>query len=228
MIEIKQTGSPIRRHHRQRAILIGLGLNRIGRVALVPDTPETRGMIAKVKHLIQVTLRVTFDSNAYRQAVDPSRSRRDASPAELRKINAALKDGRIRGYLSETLATLEGVQKAQRGAYFARVKPTIRSVAEELPDGLIKLGITIQADDSLHPALHTIVARWIAAATLLGLRFLYAPRIGAPRPSELLSDANFAIEATDEVRRRRQERFLRGLAGHRRSRRRDRPDQGDR
>jgi large subunit ribosomal protein L30 len=53
-IKIKQTGSPIRRHHTQRETLIGLGLNRIGRVAEVPDTPSTRGMIAKVAHLIRV------------------------------------------------------------------------------------------------------------------------------------------------------------------------------
>jgi large subunit ribosomal protein L30 len=53
-IKIEQTGSPIRRHHSQRATLIGLGLNRIGRVAEVPDTPETRGMLAKVKHLVRV------------------------------------------------------------------------------------------------------------------------------------------------------------------------------
>jgi large subunit ribosomal protein L30 len=52
-IKIEQTGSPIRRHHTQRATLIGLGLNRIGRVADVPDTPATRGMIAKVKHLVR-------------------------------------------------------------------------------------------------------------------------------------------------------------------------------
>ena len=118
----------------------------------------------------------------------------------LRKINAALKDRRIRGYLSETLATLEGVQKAQRGAYFAKVQPKIRSTPEQLPDGRIKVGITLQPDDSLHPGLHPIVAKWITAATSLGLRFLYAPRIGAPRPSELLSDVNFAIEATDKER----------------------------
>ena len=49
-IKIEQTGSPIRRHHTQRETLIGLGLNRIGRVAQVPDTPQTRGMIAKVRH----------------------------------------------------------------------------------------------------------------------------------------------------------------------------------
>ncbi|HEY2186624.1 MAG TPA: 50S ribosomal protein L30 [Xanthobacteraceae bacterium] len=54
VLEIEQTGSPIRRHHSQRETLIGLGLNRIGRVARVPDTPETRGMLAKVKHLVRV------------------------------------------------------------------------------------------------------------------------------------------------------------------------------
>jgi len=53
-IKIKQTGSPIRRHHTQRETLIGLGLNRIGRVAEGPDTPSTRGMITKVHHLVEV------------------------------------------------------------------------------------------------------------------------------------------------------------------------------
>ena len=53
-IKIKQIGSAIRRHHTQRETLIGLGLNRIGRLAEVPDTPQTRGMIAKVKHLLEV------------------------------------------------------------------------------------------------------------------------------------------------------------------------------
>ena len=54
LIKIEQTGSPIRRHHSQRETLIGLGLNKIGRVAEVPDTPATRGMIAKVHHLVRV------------------------------------------------------------------------------------------------------------------------------------------------------------------------------
>jgi large subunit ribosomal protein L30 len=49
-------GSPIRRHHSQRETLIGLGLNGIGRVAYLPDTPHVRGMIRKVQHLIQVRL----------------------------------------------------------------------------------------------------------------------------------------------------------------------------
>jgi large subunit ribosomal protein L30 len=53
-VKVEQTGSPIRRHHRQRETLLGLGLTRIGRVREVPDTPEVRGMIAKVSHLVRV------------------------------------------------------------------------------------------------------------------------------------------------------------------------------
>jgi large subunit ribosomal protein L30 len=53
-IKVKQIGSPIRRHHTQRETLIGLGLNRIGRVSELPDTAQTRGMVAKVKHLVSV------------------------------------------------------------------------------------------------------------------------------------------------------------------------------
>ena len=54
VIKVEQTGSAIRRHHTQRETLIGLGLNRIGRVVELPDTPQTRGMIANVKHLVRV------------------------------------------------------------------------------------------------------------------------------------------------------------------------------
>jgi large subunit ribosomal protein L30 len=53
-IKIEQTGSPMRRHHTQRETLIGLGLNKIGRTRELPDTPATRGMLVKVKHLVRV------------------------------------------------------------------------------------------------------------------------------------------------------------------------------
>jgi large subunit ribosomal protein L30 len=53
-ITVEQTGSPQRRHHDQHATLIGLGLNKIGRRRDLPDTPMTRGMIRKVKHLVRV------------------------------------------------------------------------------------------------------------------------------------------------------------------------------
>jgi len=53
-ITVRQTGSPIRRTKDQRATLAGLGLNKLGRVSVLEDTPAVRGMVAKVAHLIEV------------------------------------------------------------------------------------------------------------------------------------------------------------------------------
>ncbi|ODT32629.1 MAG: 50S ribosomal protein L30 [Kaistia sp. SCN 65-12] len=53
-IKIEQTGSAIRRQHLQRSTLVGLRLNKIGRVSELQDTPEVRGMIAKVQHIVRV------------------------------------------------------------------------------------------------------------------------------------------------------------------------------
>jgi large subunit ribosomal protein L30 len=53
-IRVEQTGSAIRRQHSQRSTLVGLKLNKIGRVAELQDTPAVRGMIAKVRHIVRV------------------------------------------------------------------------------------------------------------------------------------------------------------------------------
>ena len=53
-ILVKQVGSPIRRPRDQRATLIGLGLNKMNKTRELIDTPEVRGMINKVKHLVEV------------------------------------------------------------------------------------------------------------------------------------------------------------------------------
>ncbi|MFS2318049.1 50S ribosomal protein L30 [Maricaulis sp. D1M11] len=53
-IKVRQTGSPIRRPEDQRATLIGLGLNKIGRERVLEDTPSVRGMIAKVSHMVEI------------------------------------------------------------------------------------------------------------------------------------------------------------------------------
>jgi large subunit ribosomal protein L30 len=53
-ITIRQIGSPIGRKPDQRQTLMGLGLNKIGRSKELGDTPEVRGMIRKVSHLVEV------------------------------------------------------------------------------------------------------------------------------------------------------------------------------
>jgi large subunit ribosomal protein L30 len=53
-IKIKQIGSPIRRPESQKKILIGLGLGKMNRVVELEDTPEVRGAIAKLPHMVAV------------------------------------------------------------------------------------------------------------------------------------------------------------------------------
>ncbi|MEP2435745.1 MAG: 50S ribosomal protein L30, partial [Roseibium sp.] len=51
---VEQIGSPLRRPQDQRATLVGLGLNKMHRRSTLKDTPEVRGMINKVQHLVRV------------------------------------------------------------------------------------------------------------------------------------------------------------------------------
>ena len=53
-LTVMQTGSPIGRREDQEATLKGLGLNKLRRRRTLEDTPSVRGMINKVKHLVQV------------------------------------------------------------------------------------------------------------------------------------------------------------------------------
>ena len=53
-VTVEQIASPTRRPQDQRATLIGLGLRKIRSIATLKDTPEVRGMINKIPHLVRV------------------------------------------------------------------------------------------------------------------------------------------------------------------------------
>ena len=53
-IKVTQTGSAIGSKPKQRGTLRALGLRRIGMSNTLPDTPDGRGQIARVPHLVRV------------------------------------------------------------------------------------------------------------------------------------------------------------------------------
>lgn len=53
-LKLKQIGSPIRRPADQKKILVGLGLGKMHRVVELQDTPEVRGAIRKLPHMVEV------------------------------------------------------------------------------------------------------------------------------------------------------------------------------
>jgi large subunit ribosomal protein L30 len=53
-VTVEQVASPNRRPEIQRQTLLGLGLNKLRRRRTLPDTPEVRGMINRIGHLVRV------------------------------------------------------------------------------------------------------------------------------------------------------------------------------
>ena len=53
-IKVKMIGSVIGCPDKQRATVRGLGLRRMHQVVERPDTPEVRGMVKKVPHLVAI------------------------------------------------------------------------------------------------------------------------------------------------------------------------------
>jgi large subunit ribosomal protein L30 len=54
-VTIKLTKSPIGFNKNQAAVVQGIGLRKINHSVTLADTPETRGMIFKVRHLVTVS-----------------------------------------------------------------------------------------------------------------------------------------------------------------------------
>ncbi len=53
-ITVQQIASANRRPVIQEQTLIGLGLNKLNRTRTLQDTPEVRGMINKISHLVRI------------------------------------------------------------------------------------------------------------------------------------------------------------------------------
>jgi large subunit ribosomal protein L30 len=54
-VKVTLVKSPIGFHKSQAAVVKGLGLRRIRHTVELKDTPATRGMIHKVRHLVEVS-----------------------------------------------------------------------------------------------------------------------------------------------------------------------------
>ncbi len=54
MLKIQYVRSGIGRPKSQKLVVLGLGLRKLNQVVERPDTPQIRGMVAKIPHLVQI------------------------------------------------------------------------------------------------------------------------------------------------------------------------------
>lgn len=88
---------------------------------------------------------VTFDTNTIDKAARPERHPKDPLRSDYDKVNAALKSGYLRGFVSETVITLEGVQRSDRARVFGSTHLAPQRAAPEVnQDGMEVHQITLK------------------------------------------------------------------------------------
>jgi hypothetical protein len=125
---------------------------------------------------------VTFDTNTLDKAARPERHPSDPARADFEKVHEALKRGALRGFVCDTVVTLEGIQRADRAKVFGSTSLARSHEETRTADGAVVHHVTLETTQPARPALHPENARRFQAALSLGFRALCVePRIGLPR-----------------------------------------------
>jgi hypothetical protein len=120
-------------------------------------------------------LTVTFDTNALNDVVFPETSQRGASgTANGTKVRAAVQAGVIQGFFSETLVTLEGIQRKDRAEVVGSTG--LESSTACTGENTIQMSFNVVQD---RKPLDSQFSEMVQGAKSLGLRALRAPaRLG--------------------------------------------------
>jgi hypothetical protein len=125
---------------------------------------------------------ITFDTNTLDKAVRPDRHPKDPAQAEFQFVHEALKTGTLKGFVCETMVTLEGIGRADRAKVFGSTYLAPRhSEPEVQSDGSIVHRVRLETTQPARQPLHNENMRRISAALDLGVRVLAAPRIAMPK-----------------------------------------------
>lgn len=151
-------------------------------------------------------MRVMFDTNTWQKVVAPERFPRDPQQHLMIDIRRAVETGRIQGFISETVATLEAVPKGQRSAFLLRreedaVQVVSRHAVPNPETGGTKYQFTLQlaGNSAAHPGLKPVLSDRLQLAFNLGFKLVPVPRIGTARPPEIDRE-EFRIPLSEEQR----------------------------
>ena len=120
-----------------------------------------------------------FDSNVWQKVVCPDDYTDDEQYAELCKIHQKIKSGDIEPYISETVFTLENIQKKQRKDKFGGMKASHKTHIEEGDEAIhIRFEIGPNPNDAVSLDDNPHLKKYAEEALKLGFRIVRAPRIG--------------------------------------------------
>ncbi|WAC03068.1 hypothetical protein N7U66_05420 [Lacinutrix neustonica] len=122
-------------------------------------------------------MKITFDSNVWRKVASPNNFPKDPIIEDYKQIRKAIDSGQIEAFISETIFTLEGIQKKNRKDFFREYKANFKTnVTEE--NGAIKMSFTIGPNPDAHPGNNEFLKEHLTDAVNLGFKIINLPRIG--------------------------------------------------
>ncbi len=121
-----------------------------------------------------------FDSNVWQIVTNPDDFINDPSLLSFRKIHQAIVDKKIEPFLSETIFTIEAINKIERQEFFSSPKAKIYNEKEYNEDGKIHLKFIICSSekDAIEFNGRPILKKYFYKATELGFKIVRFPRIG--------------------------------------------------
>jgi hypothetical protein len=137
--------------------------------------------------------RVTFDTDTIDKATRPERFPKDPDQLKFMKVHEALKNGMVRGFICDTMITLEGIQNKDRATVFGS---TTLTTDRKATGNAIEL--TMKAVQPARQPLPDENVRRLRVALAMGVRVLSAPRIANARIED--PDKTIYVQENDAQR----------------------------
>ena len=144
-------------------------------------------------------MRVTFDTNVWNRMVFPELHIDEPNYQALVELKNAVRDGRIRGFISEAFATIEAIKRENRAKFHVQNTPKVRVTDESVGNGLIRLTIQIEANHDQHPGIGEEFEGELKEALAIGIKLLSSPYIAVTVPNELRKRPEIYAEGVFET-----------------------------
>lgn len=124
-------------------------------------------------------MKIMFDSNVWQKVVCPDDYKSDVDYIYYENINKAIKDNKIKPYLSETIFTIEAIRKVERQDFWGNYKAKFNTQIEDCGNGQMQLNMIVAPPEGINLDFKNrpILYKYFNLAKALNFRIVSLPRI---------------------------------------------------
>lgn len=135
-------------------------------------------------------MKITLDTNVWEQIVDPNNDyfTTDRNINKYRSIHDLILNGTISAFLSETIFTLEGIQRRNRKLFFGTYNCEINILNSDIGSNTNKMNFVIAPDLKVHPGNNHFLTDFLEKAIELNFKIMKNLRIGGIVNPDILDE----------------------------------------